>query len=131
MTKKRVHVAVGVIMQQRKIFVSKRSEHQHQGGLWEFPGGKVELGESVTDALKRELQEEVNIVTHKSQPFMLIEHDYGDKQVCLDIHLVTDFSGEAKGLEGQQCQWVEVDKLHTLDFPAANQGIVTKLQAEF
>ncbi|BBN80362.1 7,8-dihydro-8-oxoguanine-triphosphatase [Pseudoalteromonas sp. A25] len=130
MTIKRVHVAVGVIIKNNKVFVTKRGEHQHQGGLWEFPGGKVEQGETVTDALKRELQEEINILTHKSQPFMVIEHDYIDKQVCLDIHLVMEFSGEPKGLEGQQCDWVALEKLHELAFPAANLEIVAKLQAD-
>ncbi|CAH9063579.1 8-oxo-dGTP diphosphatase [Pseudoalteromonas holothuriae] len=131
MAKKHVKVAVGVIIQNRNIFVSKRSEHQHQGGLWEFPGGKVEAGESVTDALNRELKEEVNIDVHSSDAFMIIEHDYGDKHVCLDIHLVNDFSGEPKGLEGQPCKWVSIEQLHELAFPTANLEIVAKLQAEF
>ncbi|WP_105167319.1 8-oxo-dGTP diphosphatase MutT [Pseudoalteromonas sp. T1lg23B] len=131
MTKKTVNVAVGVIMQDRQVFVSKRAEHQHQGGLWEFPGGKVEAQESIFHALQRELAEEVNITVHSSQPLMRIEHDYGDKQVCLDIHLVEDFSGEAKGLEGQLCQWISIEGLHELSFPEANKEIVAKLQSDF
>ncbi|MCF6434934.1 MULTISPECIES: 8-oxo-dGTP diphosphatase MutT [Pseudoalteromonas] len=131
MQKKIVNVAVGVIMKNRHVFVSKRAEHQHQGGLWEFPGGKVEAQESIFHALKRELAEEVNITVNSSQALMRIEHDYGDKHVCLDIHLVEDFSGEAKGLEGQLCQWVAIENLHELSFPEANREIVSKLQSDF
>ncbi|WP_102797235.1 8-oxo-dGTP diphosphatase MutT [Bowmanella denitrificans] len=122
-----VHVAVGVILRQQQVFITLRDPSLHQGGKWEFPGGKVEAGETVTQALIRELQEEVGIEVSSSQPFMLIEHDYGDKQVKLDIHLVSDFRGEPHGLEGQQGRWVDVSELDTYQFPEANMPILNKL----
>ena len=95
---KRVHVAVAVIVNsQQDILLAKRLDHLHQGGKWEFPGGKVEQGETVTDALIRELKEEVNLDVISSTPLMEISHDYPDKQVLLDIHWVDHFDGEAQG----------------------------------
>ena len=119
--KKIVHVAVGVIKRNDAIFICKRPEDKHQGGKWEFPGGKVEAAETVT---------QVGLVVRCSTPFMEIHHDYGDKAVFLDVHLVEDFSGEAKGLEGQQGLWVDVHELQNYQFPEANQVILDKLLAE-
>lgn len=125
---KRVYVAVGVIINSNgEYLIAKRPDHLHQGGKWEFPGGKVEQGETVTQALIRELDEEVNIHVVQTVPFMELSFDYPDKQVLLDIHQVCEFSGEAKGLEGQQILWVSKAQLSEFDFPAANQAILNKL----
>ncbi|NKF52253.1 8-oxo-dGTP diphosphatase MutT [Shewanella sp. WXL01] len=129
---KRVHVAVGVIVNpNNQILLALRHGHLHQGGKWEFPGGKVEQDETVTQALIRELAEEVNLKVADSTPFMEISHDYPDKHVLLDIHLVTNFSGEAKGLEQQQIAWVDINELKNYQFPEANKPILDKLLAEF
>ncbi|ATG59362.1 MULTISPECIES: 8-oxo-dGTP diphosphatase MutT [Pseudoalteromonas] len=131
MTIKIVNVAVGVIKKNNAIFICKRADDQHQGGLWEFPGGKVEANESVFAALKRELAEEVGITIHSSSQLMVIEHDYGDKCVKLDIHVVSNFSGEAHGAEGQPSEWVNISELTHYDFPAANAEIIEKLQSRY
>ncbi|GGE92892.1 8-oxo-dGTP diphosphatase MutT [Shewanella carassii] len=127
---KRVHVAVGVIKSGEQILLAKRHGHLHQGGKWEFPGGKVETGETVTQALARELIEEVGLKVTGSTPFMLLSYDYPDKQVLLDIHLVTEFSGTAYGVEGQQVEWVHLEKLQEYTFPDANQPILDKILTE-
>lgn len=124
---KQVNVAVGVIKRDNQIFISKRADNLHQGGLWEFPGGKQEENESIEQALSRELFEEVDITVTKQSAMMLIEHDYGDKQVCLHIQLVEDFSGDAKGKEGQIARWVDIADLHQYAFPEANQKIIENL----
>ncbi|GGP65861.1 7,8-dihydro-8-oxoguanine-triphosphatase [Shewanella algicola] len=125
---KRIHVAVGIVINpQKKILLAKRHDHLHQGGKWEFPGGKVETNESVTDALIRELKEEVNLDVNSTSAFMDISHDYLDKHVRLDIHLVTDFSGNVSGMEGQQVKWVTVQSLNEYEFPEANKPILEKL----
>lgn len=125
-----VEVAVGVILRNNKIFVSKRADNLHQGGKWEFPGGKREQNETMPQALSRELQEEIGITVTQYEPFMLIEHDYGDKKVVLDIFLVEEFAGEPDNREGQISQWVDLRDLHTLNFPEANNAIVEKLQQQ-
>ena len=127
--KKQVHVAVGVIKKANLIFIAKRHDEQHQGGKWEFPGGKVEAGETVTQALARELNEEIGIEVKSSTPFLEIHHDYPDKSVHLDIHLVEEFDGQARHLEGQDHKWVAISDLNNYEFPAANVVIIEKLQS--
>ncbi|MGO4998003.1 8-oxo-dGTP diphosphatase MutT [Oceanisphaera sp. W20_SRM_FM3] len=127
--KKSILVAVGVIENaQGEIFICRRNANQHQANKWEFPGGKVEAGETVAQALARELAEEVGISVLACEPFMQIEHDYGDKHVTLAIRKVTAFSGEPHGLEGQPSRWVAVSELEQYDFPEANGPIVAKLR---
>lgn len=134
---KRIHVVAAIIVgPDQQIFISRRAEHLHQGGLWEFPGGKVEIGENPETALARELFEEIDIRVSASQPYMQVEHDYVDKKVLLDIWQVDDFSGHARGKEGQQCRWLSLEQLlspaltlleQDLSFPAGNQPILQRL----
>ena len=120
-----VHVAVGVILDEEgRILITRRAEDTHQGGLWEFPGGKVEPGETVQSALARELAEELGIELGRCSPLLEIRHDYGDKSVLLDVHTVWQFSGQPSGLEGQPLSWISVGDLAAYDFPAANKPIV-------
>jgi 8-oxo-dGTP diphosphatase len=126
-----VHVAVGVIMRQGKVLLALRGNAQHQGGKWEFPGGKVERGESVQQALLRELQEELAIVVTQSTPLMTLEYSYPEKTVLLDIWRVSQFDGEPHGREGQPLRWASVAELSTIAFPDANQPIVKRLQQDF
>lgn len=122
---KRVHVAAAVIRRKDGcILIAKRPDHSHQGGLWEFPGGKVEDGESLRSALERELHEELGIHVLQARPLLKVSHDYPDKQVLLDVWDVSAFSGEAHGVEGQQLAWVSSRQLPGYDFPAANQPII-------
>ena len=129
-SQKRVHVAVAVIRkfkdEKASILISKRADHLHQGGLWEFPGGKVESDETVQTALCRELEEElgIKVVSESLEPLIQIRHDYPDKQVLLDVWLVDSFDGEAYGREGQPLKWVYPPELYKYSFPAANQPII-------
>ena len=121
-----LHVAVGVIVDaKRNVLITRRARHAHQGGLWEFPGGKVEPGESMHAALTRELREELGIVIGRTSALLEVRHDYGDKAVLLDVHMVWEFSGEAQGLEDQPLAWVAPRDLPAYAFPAANMPIVT------
>lgn len=125
--KKIVEVAVGVIKRDALFFMTKRAEHVHQGGKWEFPGGKIEAGELPEAALKRELKEEVAIDVVHSSSLITINHDYGDKEVSLLVYLVNDFKNEPKALEGQEEGWFTFEELLELDLPAANQDILVAL----
>ncbi|HTR00897.1 MAG TPA: 8-oxo-dGTP diphosphatase MutT [Candidatus Acidoferrum sp.] len=127
----RIHVAAGVILNDdNEVLLALRPSHKHQGGLWEFPGGKVEAGEKVDDALARELMEELNLAIEAPQPFLVTEHDYADKHVKLDVWLVRRFSGEPHGREGQQLRWVPLRELPGYRFPQANVIIVERLLQE-
>ncbi len=121
----RVHVAAAVIRAaDGRILIAQRAPDRHQGGLWEFPGGKVEPGESVEAALRRELQEELAIDIRQARPLIQVRHDYPDKQVLLDVWEVGAFDGEARGVEGQPLAWVSQRQLGDYEFPAANRPIV-------
>ncbi len=124
---KRVYVAAGIVLKGDEVLICRRPEHLHQGGKWEFPGGKVESGETANQALIRELKEEVNIDAQPTDIFETISFDYPDKQVLLEFILVPSFTGSAEGLEGQEVKWVNKNALVDYEFPAANQIIVEKL----
>jgi 8-oxo-dGTP diphosphatase len=122
---KRVHVAAAVIRDNSgNILIARRADTQHQGGLWEFPGGKVEADESVETALARELHEELGIVVGAARPLIKVRHDYPDKQVLLDVWEVSAFTGEPHGAEGQPLAWVSARELSSYEFPEANRPIV-------
>jgi len=126
---KQVWVAVGVIYDPKQgYFICRRAAHQHQGGKWEFPGGKVEQTETVQQALTRELQEEIGIDVKAAKPLLVIEHSYSDKAVKLDVWLVTEFTGIAQSLEGLENRWVQLNELEQLDFPEANRPIINVLR---
>lgn len=123
------HVAAAVIEdEQGRILLAKRPSHLDQGGLWEFPGGKLEVDEEPLPALQRELLEELGITMGEAHPLIRIPWDYGSHRVLLDVWRVTGFAGEAHGAEGQLIEWVERDRLGDYDFPAANQAIVSAAQ---
>jgi 8-oxo-dGTP diphosphatase len=121
-------VAVGILLDlQGRVLITRRAPQAHQGGLWEFPGGKVELGETIADALLRELKEELGVTVLISEPFMTLQHDYGDQCVCLAVYRVTRWRGEPSGTEGQPLAWQRPANLIDWPFPAANQPILKKL----
>ena len=124
---KRVHVAVGVICKGTEILLALRPAKSHMGGLWEFPGGKLDGDETVQTALVRELQEELGITPMAFESITQIRHDYPDKQVLLDVWRVTQFSGSPEGKEGQEIRWVPLTELDQYQFPAANEAIVQAL----
>ena len=116
-----LHVAVGVIKNAaNEVLISKRDQNVHQGGLWEFPGGKIEAGESVRNALGRELNEELGIVVSSASPLIKVRHTYPDLTVLLDVWRVDSFKGQPQSLEGQAIAWVPDDQLTKYSFPAAN-----------
>lgn len=122
---KLIHVAAAVILNaQGQILLARRPEDKHQGGLWEFPGGKVEPREPVVEALARELDEELGIQITTARPLIQIPHHYPDKSVLLDVYEVSAFEGEAYGREGQPIAWVDRSELASYEFPAANKPIV-------
>ncbi|MFM1869524.1 MAG: hypothetical protein RLY99_268 [Pseudomonadota bacterium] len=102
-----VEVAVGVLINpDQSILLGQRPEGKAYAGYWEFPGGKIEVGETLLQALRRELQEEINVSINDANEFLVIEHDYPHAYVRLHICLVTSWVGDLKGLENQALAWV-------------------------
>lgn len=125
-----IHVAVGVIVRNGRVLIARRPGHVHQGGLLEFPGGKVEPGETVQQALVREIAEEtgLKLVEDSLKPVIGIRHDYGDKRVFLDVWQTSTVEGEAEGREGQSISWMLPDSMRDEDFPAGNRAIIRALK---
>jgi len=122
-------VAVAVIVNQKQqVCISLRHKDAHQGGLWEFPGGKIEQGETVEQALVREIKEELNLEIINSRPLIRITHQYVDKSVCLHVNKILDYKNEATGMEGQIVKWVSFSELSEYDFPKANVPIIKSLK---
>lgn len=126
-----IHVAAAIIVKDNKVLLAKRPDEKHQGGKWEFPGGKLDDNETPLQALIRECREEIAIEIDLTscQLFDTVEFDYGDKQVVLHFYSVSVFTGEPAGQEGQQVRWFELADIERLEFPEANKGIVEKLLA--
>lgn len=124
-----LHVAAAVITNKAgEILIARRHDHLHQGGLWEFPGGKIEKAEHARDALGRELDEELGIHVVEARPLIRIPHHYPDRKVLLDVWLVSRFSGDAHGREGQAVEWVAPEQLSNYEFPEANWPIIKAAQ---
>jgi 8-oxo-dGTP diphosphatase len=122
-------VAAGVLAGARgEILVARRFDDAHQGGLWEFPGGKLEAGEDAATGLARELAEEIGISLESARPLIRVRHDYPDRNVLLDVWRVTGWQGRVHGREGQELRWLAVDALTALPMPAADVPVVTALR---
>lgn len=124
----RLHVAVGILQNAAgELLIAERPKQKYKGGLWEFPGGKVEPQETVFQALQRELQEELGIQVETAESWLQFEHDYGDRVVLLDVWRVKTFSGTPTGSEGQLIRWVALDRLSEYHFPDGNKAILAGL----
>ncbi|WP_018625367.1 8-oxo-dGTP diphosphatase MutT [Kangiella aquimarina] len=123
-----IRVAVAVIQRRDRILIAKRPQHLHKGGFWEFPGGKQENDEPISQALIRECFEELAIIPVKFSPLIQIEHTYPEKSVFLDVWTVTDYMGVPRGVEGQPLVWCPVKQLDEYQFPEANLAIVEAIR---
>lgn len=127
-----IGVVAGILFDPNgKILVSKRPSHVPQGGLWEFPGGKIEENETPYDALCRELWEELGIRVTKAKLFASTLHHYSEKQVQLGVWKVEAYTLTPVGKEGQQIEWIFPDQLTKRPFPPANQAIIHKLAGSY
>jgi 8-oxo-dGTP diphosphatase len=127
-----IHVAAAALIDDRdRVLLARRPVDAHQGGLWEFPGGKRETGESVAEALRRELHEELGIVLQRHRPLIRVHHQYADRSVLLDVHRVTAWRGQPVGRQGQPLAWVLPEELHDYPMPAADEPIVSADQTGF
>ncbi len=123
-----IHVVAGALVSlQGQILIAQRPEGKHMAGGWEFPGGKIDSGETPLAALRRELEEELGIEVQRAQYLVSCDHEYPDRVVHLELWLVTEFKGEPKPLDHQALRWVSVDQLATADLLPADQPLIEAL----
>jgi len=124
-----IHVAAGAVVDpEGRVLIAQRPPQAHQGGLWEFPGGKLERSETPEQALARELAEELGIKIAACRPLIRVEHDYADRRVLLDVYRVDAYEGMPVGREGQPLAWLEPWAMDPAQFPAADRPIITALR---
>ena len=121
-------VAAALYDARGRVLIADRPPGKHMAGRWEFPGGKVAEGETLSDALARELNEELGITVSASQPLLDLTHDYPDRRVELHLWLVQGYTGEPQSLDGQQLKWVEPARLFDEDILEADRPFIEALQ---
>jgi 8-oxo-dGTP diphosphatase len=110
-----------------QVLISQRLPGTHQAGAWEFPGGKIKVGETPLTALTRELAEELGIVVRTAAPLTRFTHRYADRSVVLDVWRVTEYDGMPRGLEGQPIRWAVPESLLEQGLLLADRPIVDAL----
>lgn len=124
-----VEVATAVLFRQGRLLITERLPDSHLPGMWEFPGGKREPGESIRDCLVRELREELNIGVFVGELLETIVYDYPEKTVCLKFFKCRYDGGDIQALGCRRFEWVTPDELRNYRFPPANQPLMKKLQS--
>lgn len=128
---KKLQISTGILRNAAgEIFITQRAADAHMANMWEFPGGKIEEGESPELALARELFEEVGILPESAMLFDKLEYQFPDRHITLWFWLVDSWQGEPWGKEGQPGRWVAQKALLADEFPPANEPVIAKLIAE-
>jgi mutator protein MutT len=127
---RKIDVVAAIIRRNGKILITKRLKDAHLGGLWEFPGGKVEAGESFEAALQREIEEELGVQIVVGGEFFTTEHDYPNKSVRLHFFGCTLVEGQPQSLGVSDFQWVDPQELPNFEFPPADVELIRRLQSQ-
>jgi 8-oxo-dGTP diphosphatase len=125
------HKIIGVAViwnDQKQILIDRRRPGGLMGGLWEFPGGKIEAGETVQECIQREIDEELGIVIEVGEHLITIDHTYTHLCVTLTVHHCRHIAGVPQPLECDEIRWVSLDELENFAFPTANVQIIAALK---
>ncbi|ABA21512.1 8-oxo-dGTPase [Trichormus variabilis ATCC 29413] len=125
------HKIIGVAViwnDQQQILIDRRRPGGVMGGLWEFPGGKIEPGETVEQCIQREIYEELGIFIEVGESLITIDHTYTHLRVTLTVHHCRLLKGIPQPLECDEVRWVTVDELGDFTFPEANSEIIAALK---
>lgn len=130
-TKKRkknwIPVVTAIIRKEDQVLIGLRPDGKNLAGQWEFPGGKLEDNETPEEALKRELQEELNIDAEIGDIKLAGTHSYGETGILLLFFEVRYWQGEPKAIHHESLQWIHPEKIKTLDIPEANRKLLDKI----
>ena len=125
----RIDVVAAIIRKDGEILITQRLDNVHLARFWEFPGGKVEFGESFEVALQREIQEELGIKIRVNNEFLTIDYDYPTKSVRLHFFNCTVLQGDPRPIDVADLRWVNPDDIGNYQFPPADAELITKLRA--
>jgi len=126
--KKQIEVSAALIFRDGKILITQRHTSAHLGGLWEFPGGKCEPGETFEQCLVREIQEELGMEVEVGRLFEEISHTYAEKAVHLKFFICKFISGIPQPLDCAAFKWIEKAEMAEFEFPAADARLLEKLR---
>jgi 8-oxo-dGTP diphosphatase len=127
-TKPRLRVVAAALFDRGRVLIAERPSGKHMAGWWEFPGGKVGAGETDSQALVRELREELGVEAEPSHEIMTLTHDYPDRVVDLVLFRATVLRGEPRGLDGQRLKWVDCGALASERLLEADRPFIAALQ---
>ncbi len=125
------HKIVGVAViwnDQGQILIARRRPEGPMGGLWEFPGGKIEPGETIEECIKREISEELGIEIEVGEHLIAVDHTYNHLRVTLRVHHCRCLQGIPQPIECDEVRWVSLHELEQFAFPKANANIIKALQ---
>jgi 8-oxo-dGTP diphosphatase len=125
-----IEVAAGLVFHAGRLLLTQRRPGDHLGGLWEFPGGKREPGESFEDCLRRELREELGIEVEVGPCLAAVTHPYPEKTVHLRFYRCQLQRGQPQPLGCAAVAWVSPDELSRYAFPAADEQLLVRLRSE-
>jgi len=126
----RIEVVAAIIRRNGQLLITQRPDNVHLARLWEFPGGKVESGESLEVALQREILEELGLKIRVNDEFFTVDHDYSTKSVRLHFFNCSVIEGTAQPLDVADLRWVSPHNLDRYQFPPADAELIAKLRAE-
>jgi 8-oxo-dGTP diphosphatase len=127
-----IHVVAAIIWEQgdsQRFLIAQRQKGKHLEDYWEFPGGKLEVGESPRQALQRELQEEINILPTHASPYMQVYYRYPQRNILLDTWMVEEYRGDLAPLEQQLLRWIDVSQTEDFQFPPADIPIIEAIKS--
>jgi len=127
-TRNLIEVSAALIFRDGKLLITQRHAKSHLGGLWEFPGGKREAGETFEQCLVREIREELGVEISVGELFEEIFHAYPEKSVRLKFFICKLLSGEPQPLDCAAVKWIRQSQLANFEFPAADAQLIEKLQ---
>jgi mutator protein MutT len=122
------HVTAALIWKGGRVLITKRPRGSHLEGLWEFPGGKQEKGESLKECLEREIKEELGLAVRADRALLTVDHEYGSKAISLHVFNCTNLEGDPKALQHQQILWVDPVDLKKYSFPPPDKKVIESLQ---
>ncbi len=127
--KRPIAVAAGLLFREGKLLITQRPAGGHLAGLWEFPGGKCESGETLPECLQRELHEELGVVVNVRECVEALEHAYPEKTIQLSFYRCALVMGEPEGREGQAVKWIGSEELDNICFPEADARLLEQLKS--